>query len=165
MNWLDIVILSLAGIGLIKGLFDGIIKQAASLLAVIAGIYLCAGSAEWTRGYLTKSEWFSPQMTVMISYISGFLLIVGFIILAGIIIHRVISVTPLSILNHMAGGLLGFLMMILFMSLVLNVIEMFDHTSALLSQETKVESHLYFYIKSIIPTLFPGNIFEPFVRF
>ncbi|MDR2680530.1 MAG: CvpA family protein [Tannerella sp.] len=163
MNWLDIVILCLAGVGLIKGLFDGVIKQVASLLAVVAGIYLCAVSAEWTRGYLTKLDWFSPQITVMISYILGFMLIVGFIILAGIIIHRIISVTPLSILNHIAGGLLGLLMMVLFISLVLNVIEMFDHNSVILSQEIKVESHLYFYIKSIIPTVFPGNIFEQIV--
>ncbi|MDR1525608.1 MAG: CvpA family protein [Tannerella sp.] len=163
MNWLDIVILCLAGVGLIKGLFDGIIKQVASLVAVIAGIYLCAGSAEWVRGYLTDMKWFSPQITVMVSYILGFMLIVGFIILAGIIIHRVISVTPLSIFNHIAGGFFGVLMMVLFISLVLNVIEMFDHNSVILSREIKVESCLYFYIKSIIPTIFPGNIFEPII--
>jgi membrane protein required for colicin V production len=159
MNWLDIVILCLAGVGLIKGLYDGVIRQVASLVAVIAGIYLCAGTAKWACGYLTKLDWFPPQITVMVSYIFGFILIVGFIILAGVIIHRVISVTPLSLFNHIAGGLLGLLMMVLFVSLVLNVIEMFDHDSVILPQEIKIESRFYFYIKSIIPTVFPGNIF------
>ena len=33
MNWLDITLLCLAGIGFVKGLFDGIIKQVVSLIA------------------------------------------------------------------------------------------------------------------------------------
>jgi membrane protein required for colicin V production len=159
MNWLDIVMLSLAGIGLIKGLFDGMIRQAAALVAVIIGIYLCAGLAEWIRGYLTAWDWFPPRLVVMTSYTLGFILIVGFILLMGTIVHRLVSVTPLSIFNHVAGGLLGLVMMILFLSLILNVIEMFDRNAAILSQEIKVESRFYLFIKSIIPTAFPGNIF------
>jgi membrane protein required for colicin V production len=159
MNWLDIVILCLAGVGLIKGLYDGIIKQMVSLVAVIIGIYLCSGSAEWIRGYLTKLDWIPSHGVVMASYVLGFILIVGFIVLVGIVIHRIVSVTPLSIFNHIAGGLLGLVMMVLFISLVLNVIEMFDRNSVILSQGLKVESYFYFFIKNIIPTVFPGNIF------
>jgi membrane protein required for colicin V production len=159
MNWLDIVILCLTGVGLLKGLYDGMIGQVVSLAAMIIGIYLCAGSAEWLRGYLTKWDWFPQHAVMMTSYVLGFILIVGVIILAGQIVHRLVSVTPLSIFNHIIGGLLGLLMMMLFISLVFNVIEMFDHNSVILSQEIKVESRLYFYIKNIIPTIFPGDIF------
>jgi membrane protein required for colicin V production len=126
---------------------------------VIIGIYLCAGFAEWFRGYLEKWDWFPPQAVMMTSYILGFILIVGIIILAGQIVHRLVSVTPLSIFNHIVGGLLGLLMMVLFISLVFNVIEMFDHNAVILSQEVKVESRLYFHIKKIIPAVFPENIF------
>ena len=35
MNWLDITLLCLAGIGFVKGLFDGIIKQVVSLIALV----------------------------------------------------------------------------------------------------------------------------------
>ncbi len=159
MNWLDIVILCLAGAGLLKGLYDGMIRQVVSLAAMIIGVYLCAGSAEWIRGYLTQWDWFPPQAVVMTSYILGFILIVGIIILAGQIVHRLVSATPLGIFNHIVGGLLGLLLMVLFISLVFNVIEMFDHNAVILSQEVKVESRLYFCIKDIIPTVFPGNIF------
>ncbi|MDR2774232.1 MAG: CvpA family protein [Tannerella sp.] len=159
MNWLDIVILFIAGAGLLKGLYDGVIKQVASLVAMIIGIYLCNGSAEWVRGYLAKLEWIPPHMAVMTSYILGFILVVGIIVLVGIVVHRIVSVTPLSIFNHIAGGLLGLLMMILCISLMLNVIEMFDRNSVILSHGLKVESHFYFFIKDIIPTFFPGNIF------
>ena len=39
MNWLDITLLCLAGIGFVKGLFDGIIKQVVSLIALVIAIF------------------------------------------------------------------------------------------------------------------------------
>jgi membrane protein required for colicin V production len=159
MNGLDIVILCLAGVGLLKGLYDGIIKQVASIVAVIIGIYLCAGSAEWIRGYLAKLDWIPSHLAVMASYLFGFLLVAGIVVWVGVVVHRIVNATPLSIFNHIIGGLLGLLMMVLCMSLILNVIEMFDFHAVILSQELKVESHFYFPIKNIIPTVFPGNVF------
>ncbi|MDR1222780.1 MAG: CvpA family protein [Tannerella sp.] len=159
MNWLDIIILCLAGAGLLKGLYDGVIRQVVSFAALIIGVYLCAGSAEWIRGFLTGWDWFPQPAVMMTSYTVGFILIVGLIILAGQIVHRLVSVTPLSLFNHIAGGLLGLLMVMLFISLVFNVIEMFDRHAVILSQDIKVESRFYFHIKNIIPTVFPGNIF------
>jgi len=159
MNWLDIAILCLAGIGLLKGLYDGVIKQVVSLVALIIGIYLCNGAAEWLHGYLIKLEWFPQQAIVLTSYFLGFVLIVGVIILAGNIIHRLVSVTPLSIFNHITGGFLGILMMVLFVSFLFNAIELLDKNSIILSQETKVESRLYHITRAFIPTVFPGNLF------
>jgi Uncharacterized membrane protein, required for colicin V production len=160
MNWLDIVILCLLGAGLIKGLYDGVIKQVVAIGALIIGIYLCTGVAHWLFGYLTQLEWFPQQAAKLTSYILGFLLIVGVILLAGNIIHKLVSVTPLSILNHLAGGFLGLLLMVLFISFLLNIIEMFDTGSSLLSQELKVESNFYYKIKNIIPNIFPGDLFN-----
>ena len=159
MNWLDIVILCLAGAGLIKGLYDGFIKQAVAIVALIIGIYLCTGVAQWLCGYLVQLDWFPQEVVKLTSCFLGFVLIVGVILLAGNVIHKLISVTPLSILNHIAGGIIGILLMALFLSFILNIIDMFDTSSALLSQEIKVESKFYYKIKSIIPDLFPGNLF------
>ena len=52
MNWLDLVLLCLAGFGFVKGLFDGVIKQVVSLIALLASIFCCAEVAGWLRGYL-----------------------------------------------------------------------------------------------------------------
>jgi membrane protein required for colicin V production len=160
MNGLDITILCLVGVGLIKGLFDGVIKQVVALGALLIGIYLCAGVAEWMDHYLSRLGWFSPQTTVIVSYFLGFVLIAGVILIAGHIIHKLISVTPLGIFNHLVGGLLGVVLMILFISFLFNAVELFDHRSVLLSQELKVESRFYYTIKNVIPEFFPGNLFE-----
>ena len=52
MNWLDITLLCLAGVGFVKGLFDGFVKQVASLIALAVGIYFCGEAADWVRGYI-----------------------------------------------------------------------------------------------------------------
>ena len=144
MNWLDITLLCLAGIGFVKGLFDGVIKQVVSLIALLVGIFFCTKAALW--------------LTVL-SYVAGFLLIVGVILLAGEILTRVVGATPLSVLNHLAGGVLGLCFMMAFISLLLNSMEMIDKGSVLIPRQAKVESRFYNSVKEIIPTIYFQNLF------
>ncbi|MDR1202013.1 MAG: CvpA family protein [Tannerellaceae bacterium] len=160
MNWLDIVLVCLAAIGLMKGLFDGVIKQVASLIALVIAIFLCGKVAARLKGYILSLEWFPEQGVTILSYILGFLLIVGIVLLAGEIVHKVIDVTPLSVLNHMAGGIAGLLLMIIFISLLLNLIEIVDRGSTLIPLESKVESRFYDPVKRIIPTIYPSGLFS-----
>ena len=160
MNWLDIVIVCLVGIGLIKGLFDGMVKQVVSLVALIIGIYLSSGVAGWLCGYLEQLAWFPPKVIVPLSFFLGFVLIVGVILLAGNILQRLISATPLSIFDHLIGGILGLVLMVLFISLLFLIIENVDKQSVLITQEIKAESRFYAMIKSCIPTFFPGDLFD-----
>jgi membrane protein required for colicin V production len=160
MNWLDIIILCLVAAGLIKGLIDGIIRQVVTLAAFVAGIYLCRGVAESLSVFLSQFDWFPKNYIGFISYFAGFVLIVSVVIFAGKIMHRLISATPLSIFNHLIGGMLGFVLMVFFISLIFNILELLDKNSSLLSQELKVESRFYYMIKNIIPSLLPGNLFK-----
>ena len=107
MNWLDITLLCLAGIGFVKGLFDGVIKQVVSLIALVVAIFFCSKAAAWLKGYIVALNWFPPEGVTILSYVAGFLLIVGVIMLAGEIMSRVVGVTPLSVLNHLGGGVVG----------------------------------------------------------
>ena len=129
MNWLDITLLCLAGIGFVKGLFDGVIKQV------------------------------PEQGVTVLSYVAGFLLIVGVILLAGEILTRVVGATPLSVLNHLVGGVLGLCFMMAFVSLLLNSMEMIDKGSVLIPRQAKVESRFYNSVKEIIPTIYFQNLF------
>lgn len=159
MNWLDITLLCLAGIGFVKGLFDGVIKQVVSLIALLVGIFFCTKAALWLREFILALGWFPEQGVTVLSYVAGFLLIVGVILLAGEILTRVIGVTPLGLLNHLAGGLLGFCFMMAFVSLLLNGLEMVDRGSVLIPRQAKVESRLYHSVKEIIPTIYFQNLF------
>ena len=159
MNWLDITLLCLAGIGFVKGLFDGVIKQVVSLIALLVGIFFCTKAALWLRGYILALGWFPEQGVTVLSYVAGFLLIVGVILLAGEILTRVVGATPLSVLNHLAGGVLGLCFMMAFISLLLNGMEMIDKGSVLIPRGAKVESRFYNSVKEIIPTIYFQNFF------
>lgn len=159
MNWLDITLLCLAGIGLVKGLFDGVIKQVVSLIALLVAIFFCGKVAIGLRAYIVALGWFPAEGVTIVSYIAAFLLIVGALALVGEVLHRVIDITPLGILNHLAGGIFGLLVMLLFVSLSLNLLELIDKGSVLISHEAKVESRFYYSIKQIIATIYPSGLF------
>ena len=160
MNWLDITLLCLAGIGFGKGLFDGFIKQVVSLIALVAAIFLCGEAAGWLRGYIVALGWFPEQGVSVLSYVAGFLLIMGVLVLAGEIVTKVIDATPLSIINHLGGGALGLLLVLLFTSLSLNLLDLVDRSGVFISQETKVESRFYEPVRQIVPTIYPHNLFS-----
>jgi len=109
MNWLDILLLLLVGLGFVKGLFDGVVKQVVSLIAFVAAVLFCAEAAAWLRGYVLALGWFPENGVTVVSYILGFVLILVLLNLAGYLISRLIDTTPLSILNHLGGGLFGFI--------------------------------------------------------
>jgi membrane protein required for colicin V production len=159
MNWLDITLLCLAGIGFVKGLYDGIIKQLVSLIALVAGIFFCAKAAAWLREIILG--WGFPEQGVtVLSYILGFLLIVGIFILVGEVMHRIIGATPLSILNHLGGGFFALFIMVLFISLLFNLIDIIDRESVLISAKSKRESYFYHPVKQVISTLYPHDLFS-----
>lgn len=159
MNWLDIVLIVLVIAGFIKGYSDGFIRQVVFFLALIAAIYLCSQVAMKLREYLISIDLFPENTITIASFILAFIMIAGIIILAGWIIHKMISATPLSLPNHLVGALLGLIVTALLISLTLNVLEGLDRRSALLSQETKAESRFYFYFKDLVHTAYPVDLF------
>ena len=160
MNWLDIVLLVLAVVGFAKGLFDGVIKQVVSLIALVVAIFFCGKVAAWLKGYIMALGWFPEEGTTILSYVAGFLLIVGVFILAGEIVTRIIGATPLSVINHLFVGLFGLLVILVFTSLLLNMLEFVDKGSVLLPRQAKVESRFYYSVRQIVPTIFPSNMFS-----
>lgn len=160
MNWLDILLLLLVGLGFVKGLFDGVVKQVVSLIAFVAAVLLCSEAAAWLRGYLLALEWFPENGITVLSYVLGFVLILVLFNLAGYLISRLIDTTPLSILNHLGGGLFGFIFILFFSSLTLNVLEYIDPGSVVIPREAKIESHLYYPFVRVVPTIFPIGLFK-----
>ena len=89
MNWLDITLLCLAGIGFVKGLFDGIIKQVVSLIALVIAIFFCGKAAAWLKGYILALGWFPEEGVTILSYITSLLLnALEFVDRGSVLIHR-----------------------------------------------------------------------------
>ncbi|MDR2085608.1 MAG: CvpA family protein [Dysgonamonadaceae bacterium] len=158
MNWLDIVIIVCIAIGLIKGLFEGFIKQAVSFLALIAAIFFSGQLAVFLRNFSRQLDVFSSMNQALLSaicYIFAFVLIIIVIVLLGRIVHIAIKMTPAKWLNVLLGGLFGALIWLFSLSIVFNLLYIFDFQSGIIKKETQEKSIFYENVKSVVPTVYP----------
>ncbi len=159
MNWLDIVIIVCIAIGLIKGLFDGFIKQVISLLALIIAILFAGVLAEPVRNFLLDQPAIANAMPGFIitgvCYILAFSLIVLAIYGLGKLVEIAIKVTPAKTANYILGGFFGALTWAIALSLGLNLLTVFDPNYKLISKQSRKESVLFNTVNSVVPTLYP----------
>ena len=158
MNWLDLGIIVCVGIGLIKGLSAGFIKQAASFIALIIAVIFAGQISIPVRTFLMQhisSEGVSPQIITALCYIIAFVLIILVICLLGKIIDFAIKLTPAKPLNILLGGLFGVFIWTLSLSILFNLLAVFDSGSIILPQQLQETSALYHSIKGILPMIYP----------
>jgi membrane protein required for colicin V production len=158
MNWLDIVIIVGIAIGLIKGLFDGFIKQLVSFLALILALFFSGQFALFLRDWLRQLDAFSSMNQGILSaicYIFAFVLIIIVIVLLGKVVDIAIKMTPAKFLNILLGGLFGALVWIFSLSIVFNLLYVFDSQSLLISKQTQSKSIFYDGVKAVVPTVYP----------
>ena len=154
MNGLDITLICLTGLGFVKGLFDGIIKQVVSLIAILITITYCGKVALMINEYLVASGWFSDSLLTPASYLCAILLIFGVLFIIGGAVDKIIGATPLGIFNHLLGGVLGMVTMLLICSALINLFEFVDPKSKFLSEDKKKSSNFYYSTETIIPAIY-----------
>ena len=159
MNWLDITLFCLLGIGFVKGLFDGFIKQVVSLIALAASIFFCGKLGDYLEVYMKELGWFPPEGVEIMSVIIAFLLILLILSTTGILLKKIVAATPLGPIDNFVGGVFGLGVWALFLSILLNIIETIDRKSILIKEEVKKESILYEPLNEIIQTIYPHNLF------
>jgi len=158
MNWLDLVIIICLSIGLIKGLFDGFIKQVVSFLALVVAIFFAGKMAIPMRSFLLNylsADSFSTQILTGICYLLAFALIILIIVFVGKLIDIAIKMTPAKPLNMLLGGVFGFFIWILSLSILLNIFSSFDSHSQVISKQTQEKSVFYLKVKEVVPTVYP----------
>ena len=154
MNWLDLTIIVCIAIGLVKGLFDGFVKQAVSFIALIAAIFFAGQLADWMRSLLRGIEFLGsldPGILTAVCYILSFSLIIIAIVLLGKIVNVAIKMTPAKFLNYLLGGLFGILIGSISLSILINVLEAFDIVPA----QVRNQSVLYNSLREVVPTIYP----------
>ena len=157
MNWLDLAIVAVAAIGLIKGLFDGLIKQVISLISFIFAIFFAGKIAkplhDFVDHYFTTHT-ISPYIITAICYIIAFILIIVVFRWLAKLLTKVIM-GPVSCLNHILGGFLGSFLSLLILSLLFNLLAIIDSDSKILEEQTKKESILFYKVEAIASLISP----------
>jgi membrane protein required for colicin V production len=142
-------------IGVIKGLFDGLIKQATTLAGLVAAIFLSGVLATALQPLLVTVKMIPEHLVYPICYAFSFLLIVVLLSLIGRLIRKIWELTPFGCLDHIAGGILGFVIPIISLSLIFNLLIIFDKQIPFIQEETRKESFLFEKTVSIVPSLYP----------
>ena len=153
MNTLDLILFVPIALGFIFGLFKGLIKELASLTAIILGIYGAKLLAPLVSGFLIHQLHFSAKTSLPISYLILFIAIATGLILVAKLLDKFFESIALGGLNKLFGGVFCALKYALVVSVLLNVFDAMDSKFSLIKTKTKVESIGYKPLMSLAPTL------------
>jgi membrane protein required for colicin V production len=159
MNWLDVVLLICLASGFVKGLFDGLVKQIVSLVALVLAFVFSGTLAGLIRHTIeVRLHWetsLSPATMHAIYYIVAFIAIVSLFGLLAKFVNRVINYTPVGTLNRLGGGAFGLIICLLCLSFILNILDAFDRESKVIHKETQEKSVTYAPVKMALPIVYP----------
>ena len=156
MKMLDLIILLPLIYGAYKGYNRGFIMSLFMLLAVIVGLYAAFHFTDVIVSYGKEHfEWTSKYISP-ITFLSLFLVVGAGVYFGGKVLESVIKLAKLSILNSLAGALLGLLQWTYFVGSLLLMLISFDQKETIISKETKQHSLILPVMTSVLHGSIPG---------
>jgi membrane protein required for colicin V production len=169
MNWLDAGIIIVLILSLVAGFTNGLVKEVASLAALVLGIWGAIKFSSFTAEKLYDYFDMTGRYVGIIAFIITFILIVVVIHFIGMLADKVITAAALGFVNRILGMAFGLLKTILIMSVVFAVLNALDAKRPFLPKRSIEESKFYSPISDIAPALFPvigeGSFSHSFDRF
>ena len=95
MNWIDLIIVVILILSFVMGFINGLIKEVASLAALILGIWGAIKFSGFTAGKLYDYFDMSGQYVGIIAFVVTFGIIVVIIHFVGILVDKIINAAAL----------------------------------------------------------------------
>jgi membrane protein required for colicin V production len=169
MNWLDATIVIILILSLVTGFINGLVKEVASLAALILGIWGAIKFSTFTAEKLYDYFDMTGHYVGVIAFLITFGIIVVIIHFIGILADKVVSAASLGFINRILGIVFGLLKSVLIMSVFFVVLNAIDARKPFLPKKTIEESKFYNPISDIAPVIFPiigeGGFNRRFDRF
>jgi membrane protein required for colicin V production len=156
MEILDLIILMPLIYGAYKGYKRGFIMSLFLLLAVVVGLYVAFHFTDVIVGYGKEHFSWTSSYIAPVTFLSLFLVVGAGIYFGGKVLESVIKLVKLSILNSLAGALLGLLQWTYFVGSLLLMLISFDQKESIISKETKQHSFIIPAITSVLHGSIPG---------
>ena len=169
MNWIDLVIIIILGAAVISGFINGLVKEVASLAALILGVWGAIRFSGYTAAKLYDFFDMTGQYVGIIAFIVTFSVIVIIIHFIGILADRIVDAIALGFINRLLGIVFGLLKSVIILSVIFVVLNAIDARKPFLPRERIEDSIFYSPISDIAPMLFPiigeGGFYRSFERF
>ena len=137
------------------GFSNGFVKEAASLAALVVGIWGAIKFSSFTAQKLYDFFDISGQYTYIAAFIITFILIVIVIHFIGIIVDKLVNAVSFGLLNKFFGLALGILKSVLILSVIFCILNAIDARKPFLPKEKIKQSAFYYPVSDIVPMLFP----------
>jgi membrane protein required for colicin V production len=155
MNWIDFIIIILLVFGLARGFINGFIKELASLLALILGIWGAIKFSSFTAERLYDYFDMTGKYVGIIAFLITFVIIVIIVHFIGLLIDKFADKVSLGFLNSVLGLVFGVFKSALILSVIFVVLNTIDAKHHFLPREKIEDSRLYNPIADIAPAIFP----------
>jgi membrane protein required for colicin V production len=169
MNWIDVVIVVILILAMVNGFINGLVKEVASLAALILGIWGAIRFSTFTAGKLYDYFDMTGQYVGIIAFLITFAIIVVIIHFIGILADKLVDAVALGFINRLLGIVFGLFKTVLIMSVFFVVLNVIDSKRPFLPKDKIEHSVFYNPISDIAPVLFPiigeGSFKKSFDRF
>lgn len=160
MNYFDIIFIIVFIWSGYRGITRGFIVMAASLAALIVGIWGAVRFSSFTYNVLSQNFELKTQYLSLVAFALTFILIVVLIHLFARLIERLLKAVSLNFLNRIAGLLFGLIKTAFILSVILVVVNTIDKKLPIIPEEHKQNSLLYEPLSKLVPAIFPYLKFE-----
>jgi membrane protein required for colicin V production len=155
MNYLDIILAIPLLWGVYSGFTKGLIISAASLLALILGVFAAIYFSSFFGGYI--NSWFhpDPRHLKVLSFALTFILVVMIVRLIGWGLDKLIKAVALGFINRLLGVFFNVIKWVFILSVLISIMDSAEQTKNLINKQVKEESFLYGPVSKIAPLVFP----------
>ncbi len=155
MNIIDIVLGILLLIGFYKGFTNGLFKELASLVAIVAAIYGATHFSNYAAEIITNNINLDPKYVQLLAFAATFILIIIGISLIGKALTKIADSASLGFLNKLAGGIFGAVKLAFIVSAVWMFLKPINNSLNILKKETTDSSILFNKVEAVAPVILP----------
>lgn len=131
-----------------KGFSSGLVRELASIIALVAGLYASFKFTDWVAVWINNDK-----IPHELYFAITFFMVLVLVFIAGRFVEKVVKLVIPEILNNLAGALFGAAKIFVIFSALFFFINSIDTKGVLLTQKSKQESILYKYVEPVVPKL------------
>jgi membrane protein required for colicin V production len=169
MNWVDLIIVIILILSAVSGFINGLIREAASLAALILGVWGAIKFSGFTAAKLYDFFDMTGHWVGVIAFLITFAVIVIIIHFVGMIADKIADAASLGFINRLLGIVFGLFKSVLLMSVFFVILNAIDVRRPFLPKKAFEQSYFYSPIADIAPVIFPiigeGGFKRSFDRF
>ena len=154
-NWFDLTVGILLLVVVINGYRKGLIMQLVGLAILVLSAIFGGRVAEMILPHLTGWVNLSPEAARVLSFLLAFAAIAIALTLVGKLIQGFFDLVLLSFLNRLGGAVIAAGTMMLFLSILLNLVLLLDRSETVITPQIKQDSFFYSRVETVVPAIVP----------